>query len=148
MTGVQQAELVLAQQAVVTEMQVATTELRAVLDAEREALDRRDSIALDAATAAKARLLQRLESLDAERRQLAGVAPAPDAVVEVWRHICRQLDGCRRLNEANGSIVSRQLSHVRRALGILRGSGEAPPMLYGPAGEARAPNVRHSLSKA
>ncbi|MGH8155188.1 MAG: flagella synthesis protein FlgN [Rhodanobacteraceae bacterium] len=148
MTGGQQTDLAQAQQAVMVDMQVATTELRAVLDAEREALDQADSIALDAATSVKAQLLQRLESLDAERRQFEELAPAPGACLEVWRHVCRQLEECRRINETNGNIVTRQLSHVRRALGILRGSGEAPSVLYGRGGEARAPAIQHSLSRA
>jgi flagella synthesis protein FlgN len=148
MSGGQQAELVQAQRDVMADMQVAMTELRAVLDAEREALDRSDSIALDAATSVKAQLLQRLETLDAERRQFDEMAPAPDDCLDMWRHVCRQLEECRRINETNGSIVARQLSHVRRALGVLRGAGEAPPVLYGRGGEARAPTIRHSLSRA
>jgi flagella synthesis protein FlgN len=148
MTGTQQVELAQALQAVMADMQVATTELRAVLDAEREALDRADSIALDAATCVKAELLQRLESLESERRQFEELVPATDACVEIWRHVCRQLEECRRINETNGSIVDQRLTHVRRALGVLRGSGEAPPVLYGRGGEARTPTVQHSLTKA
>lgn len=140
-------ELAQARDAVVTDMQVATTELRAVLDAEREALGRCDSIALDAATSAKARLLQRLESLDGERRQLGDLAHA-QASSAIWQQICRQLDACRRLNETNGSIVAQQLAYVRRALGVLRGAGEGPPDLYGPGGHTQANPAPRPLSRA
>lgn len=147
MTGAPQADLALAQDAVIADMQTATVELRAVLDAEREALDRHDSIALDAATSAKAQLLQRLESLDAERRQLEQLAPVcgPSAV---WTQICLQLGACRRINEINGSIVTQQLTFVRRALGVLRGSGEGAPALYGPAGQPQMSAFPRPLSQA
>lgn len=143
----QPLELTQARDAVLTDMQVAVTELRAVLDAEREALDRLDSIALDAATSAKARLLKRLESLDVERRQLGDLAhgQTPSAI---WQQICCQLDTCRRINQTNGSIVARQLARVRRALGILGGSGEGPPLLYGPGGHTRASAAPRPLSRA
>jgi flagella synthesis protein FlgN len=135
-----------ARHAAVAEMEVAVVELRSVLDAERQALDSLDSIALDAATATKSQLLQRLESLDAERRQLDGLAPPRESAA--WRNICRELDACRRINEINGNIVEHQLLGVRRALGILRGSGDGPPVLYGPGGHAQAQVTPRSLSKA
>ncbi|HJP97239.1 MAG TPA: flagellar protein FlgN [Rhodanobacteraceae bacterium] len=141
------AELDETRDAVVAEMEIAVVELRSVLDAERQALDCADSIALDAATATKAQLLQRLESLDAERRQLVDIAP-PHEPSAAWRNIRRQLDDCRRVNAINGSIVEHQLHGVRRALGILRGSGEGPPVLYGPGGHAQAQVPPRSLSKA
>lgn len=141
------AELDEARQAIVAEMEVAVVELRSLLDAERQALDRLDTVALDSATAAKAQVLQRLESLDAERRQLDELV-APQEPPAAWRNIRRQLEGCRRINAINGSIVEHQLLGVRRALGILSGSGEGPPMLYGPGGHAHAQHPPRSLSKA
>lgn len=147
MAAVQQTELTQAQDAVMADLQAATIELRAVLGAEREALDRLDSIALDAATSSKARLLQRLEALDAERRQLDELLPVRTASA-LWPHLCRQLDDCRRINETNGSIVAQQLAGVRRALGVLSGFGEGPPVLYGPQGHAQAPSMSRPLSQA
>ncbi len=147
MIGAQQTDVAQAQDAAIADMQPATVELRAVLDAEREALDRHDSIALDAATSSKAQLLQRLESLDAERRQLEQLAPA-HAPSAPWPQICLQLGACRRINEINGSIVTQQLAFVRRALSVLRGSGEGPPALYGPAGHAQASAFPRPLSQA
>ena len=141
------AELDEAGHAVVAEMEVAVVELRSLLDAERQALDRLDTIALDSTTAAKAQVLQRLESLDAEHRQLHDLV-APREPSAAWRNIRRQLEACRRVNAVNGSIVEHQLRGVRRALGILGGSGEGPPMLYGPGGHAQAQVPPRSLSKA
>lgn len=147
MDGAQQAELAQAREDVMADIEAAVVELRAVLGAEREALDSLDSLALDAATSAKAELLQRLESLDAERSQLDDMG-APGETSGVWRNICRQLEVCRRINEVNGSIVGHRLLDVRRALGILRGAGEGPPLLYGPGGHAHAPVLPRPLSQA
>lgn len=147
MDGAQPPELAQTREAVMADMQAAVIELRALLDAEREALDRLDSLALDAATSAKAELLQRLETLQAERCQLDDMA-APREAAGVWQSICRQLEACRHINEINGSIVEHRLLDVRRALGVLRGSGEGPPVLYGPGGHARAHAVPRPLSQA
>lgn len=147
MAAVPRTELTRAQDAVLADMQAATVALRAVLDAEREALDRMDSLALDAATSSKAGLLQRLESLDAERRQLDDLVPAREAA-SIWPHLCRQLEDCRRINETNGVIVTQQLVGVRRALGVLAGSGEGPPALYGPGGESQVHIAPRPLSQA
>ncbi|HEX5353537.1 MAG TPA: flagellar protein FlgN [Rhodanobacteraceae bacterium] len=147
MDGAQQPELMQTREDVMADVQAAVVELRAVLDAEREALDRLDSLALDAATSAKAELLQRLDTLEVERCQLDDMA-APREASGVWRNICRQLEACRRINEVNGSIVEHRLLDVRRALGILRGSGEGSPVLYGPGGHAHAHAVRRPLSQA
>jgi hypothetical protein len=86
MDGTQQPELAQTRAAVMADMQAAVIELRAVLDAEREALDHLDSLALDAATSAKAELLQRLETLQAERCQLDDMA-APREAAGVWQSI-------------------------------------------------------------
>lgn len=147
MDEARQPELAQVREDMLVDMQAAVIELRAVLDAEREALDRLDSLALDAATSTKAELLQRLESLEAERSQLDDMAPG-ERSPDTWRHICGQLEACRHINEINGSIVAHRLHDVRHALGILRGSGDAPPVLYGPGGQAQAPTVPRRLSQA
>lgn len=147
MDGSRQPELAQALEDVTSDMQTAVVELRAVLDAEREALEQRDSLALDAATSAKSDLLRRLESLEAERRQLDDLAPHPGAS-GIWRHICGQLEACRHINEINGSIVAQRLRDVRFALGILRGSGEGTPLLYGPGGHTHAQALPRPLSQA
>lgn len=147
MDGSRQPELAQALEDVTTDMQAAVVELRAVLDAEREALEQRDSLALDAATSAKADLLRRLEALETERRQLGDLTPHAEASGN-WRHICRQLEACRHVNEINGSIVTQRLRDVRFALGILRGSGEGAPVLYGPGGHTQAQALPRSLSQA
>ncbi|SRR5579875_42779 len=147
MDGAAQPELAQARDAVTAEMLSAVIELRAVLDAEREALDHLDSLALDAATSAKADLLQRLESLQAERGQLDDMAAPPEAP-GIRRSFREQLETCRNINVINGRIVERRLLDVRRALGILRGAGEGPPVLYGPGGHAHAASVHRPLSQA
>lgn len=138
-------ELLQARRDTVDDMAGAVAQLRAALDAERGALDAGDSFALDTATAEKARLMQRLESLDAERRQFEQTLGAADAR---WPGVLAALGECRRLNEINGGIVERRLQDVRRALAVLQGAGEAPPTLYGPGGRTRTQAQRGSLSRA
>lgn len=147
MDGTPQTEVIQAREAVLADMQSAVIQLRAVLDAERVALDRLDSLALDTATAAKAELLRRLETLEAERCQLDDMR-ALRGTSAAWRQICGQLEACKHINEINGSIVEQRLRDVRRALGILRGSGDGPPVLYGPGGHAQAHSVPRPLSQA
>lgn len=147
MDGSRQPELQQTCDAVLADMQATVIQLRAVLDAEREALDRLDSRALDAATSAKAELLQRLDSLETERNQLDDMAAPREGLGVRW-HLREQLETCRDINETNGRIVERRLSYVRHALGILRGAGEVPPMLYGPGGRAQAATLHRPLSQA
>lgn len=134
--------------AVLGRLQAATIELRAVLDAEHEALMRRDALALDAATCAKSELLRRIEALDRERGLRRGRRAAPADHAPAWQGLGRQLEECRRLNEANGSLVARQLAFVRRALDVLNGAGDGPPLLYGPGGHAETQRAARPLSQA
>lgn len=137
-----------AQATVLARLQAAILELRAVLDAERAALVRRDPLALDAATSAKTSLLQRVDALDAERRRLWGLGPVPQRDAAAWQELGRQLEACRNINEANGALVARQLAFVRRALDILNGAGEGPPALYDPSGHTRTQRFVRSFSQA
>lgn len=141
-----QPELKSTRAAVLADMQAVVIQLRAVLDAEREALDCLDSLALDAATTAKSDLLQRLESLEAERGQLDDMAAPIEG--SSWRNLHTQLEACRDINDINGRIVVQRLRHVRHALGILRGIGEGAPVLYGPGGRAQAAVPHRPLSQA
>ncbi len=123
----------------------AVTDLRSALDAERDALNAHDPLALDAATSAKTDLLQRLQLLGTEQErldELVARSPVPDA----WRDIRRQLDACRRINAANGIIVDAQLRHVRRALSLLGGNDGVSPNVYGPRGVVTSHPASRSLS--
>ncbi|HZY33421.1 MAG TPA: flagellar protein FlgN [Rhodanobacter sp.] len=133
-----QHELNDALAAVLGDMQQAVDQLAQVLEAERAALDTRDSDALDQAGTRKQAIMLQLEQLDAERQQLADEQPAVAAAsTSVWSKVVQKLQYCHLLNQRNGSVVSQRLSQTRRALAVLTGhAGESE--LYGRSGELHA----------
>ena len=133
-----QHELDDALAAVLGDMQQAVDQLAQVLEAERTALDARDSDALDQAGTRKQAIMLQLEQLDAERRQLASEQPAvAAAATSAWSRVVQRLQYCHLLNQRNGSVVSQRLSQTRRALAVLTGhAGESE--LYGRSGELHA----------
>lgn len=133
--------------AVLGDMQQAVDQLAQVLEAERTALDARDSDALDQAGTRKQALMLQLEQLDAERQQLASEQPAvAAAAASAWSRIVQRLQHCHLLNQRNGSVVGQRLSQTRRALAVLTGhAGESE--LYGRFGELQA-NPRSQMLAA
>ena len=129
-----QADLQQALSAVLADIQAAVADLRQALGDEREALDRADPAALNRAGDAKQALLQRLERLDAERRQLAREAGAPNAGQQAaWTQVLQVLHECQRANQRNGRLIGQRLRHVRQALSVLTGQRDEAGV-YGPAG--------------
>ncbi|WP_108470753.1 flagella synthesis protein FlgN [Rhodanobacter thiooxydans] len=133
-----QHELDDALAAVLGDMQQAVDQLARVLEAERAALDTRDSDALGQAGTRKQTLMLQLEQLDAERQQLAFEQPAAAAAAtSAWSRVVQRLQYCHLLNQRNGSVVSQRLGQTRRALAVLTGhAGESE--LYGRSGELHA----------
>ena len=144
------------------EIAATASQMLGVLEAERSALASGDSQALDSASAAKQAHLQRLETLEAERRHLiAGIgsdARQPPFAMEraltkdaqalaQWRSALDVLARCHDLNQANGAIVELRLRQLRQAIDLLTG---APPAagLYGPQGERASLRRSHELARA
>lgn len=127
-----------ALQAVLEDMQQTVDALVLALEAERSAVYAADNGALDRAGTRKQSLMQRLEQLDAERRQLRREIPATaPAATPAWTRIKQSLRTCQQLNQRNGSAVNQRLVQVREALSVLTGhAGERS--LYGRAGELHA----------
>lgn len=134
--------------AVSRDMQQALDELAAALEAEFAAVHVLDSAALDSAGERKRALLQQLEKLDVERRQLLREAPhARSAAGAAWAGIKQSLRTCQQLNQRNGSVVNTRLNHVREALSVLTGhAGEGG--LYDQAGGVRASLRSRALAEA
>ncbi|MBD8881880.1 MULTISPECIES: flagella synthesis protein FlgN [Rhodanobacter] len=108
--------------ATLSDMRVALTMFEQVLEDERAALVAGDTVALGQAGTRKQALMQQLEQLDVERRQLANEqARAEDAPDPAWPSIVQSLQQCHRLNQRNGSIVNQRLQMVRQALAVLTG---------------------------
>lgn len=141
--------------ALVAEMAVVVEEMCVVLRAEREALDRYDSDALNEASALKSRTLVRLDELDAERVLMLRAADLDPqegmAKIDGWQPLLQQLAIGRDLNHENGEIVSRRLRQVRQALTMLNqmaGSSGAEAEVYGPKGLSRQRGGSSTLGKA
>ncbi|MEZ2416835.1 flagella synthesis protein FlgN [Luteibacter sp. RCC_6_2] len=114
--------------------------LHASLVEERMALGQADPQALEAAGRAKGKLLDRIEKLDVERRQLGDAAGIDSLLDPRWLHTLERLGECRQLNEVNGRIVAQRMGHVRQALALI--SGESPGgSTYGRNGVAKV-NLR------
>lgn len=143
-----QSELDATLAAVVEDMRLATNELAATLETEREALIGADAAALDQIGARKHALMQQLEQYDAERLQLIQATPAAAALLEAdWKQVLQSLETCRQLNLRNGTLVGQRLAQVRRALAVLTGQpGESG--IYGPSGELRARLRSQQLARA
>ncbi|NID16893.1 flagella synthesis protein FlgN [Luteibacter yeojuensis] len=122
--------------AVMGELAGEVDALHASLIDERMALDQGDTVALETAGRAKGNLLDRIEKLDVERRQLSEAAGIDSLGDPRWAPAVERLRECRNINEVNGRIVGQRMSHVRQALAVL--TGETPGgSTYGPNGVAK-----------
>jgi flagellar biosynthesis/type III secretory pathway chaperone len=98
-------------------------ESRALADGNHEGLGH--------ATEAKAKLVDALERLESERRELA---PDDGAThVEEWQRLRELIARCKEQNHRNGTLLNARAENVRSALKALRGS---EPELYGASGRA------------
>lgn len=110
--------------------------LHARLGEERSALDQANMPALEIAGRAKLQLLERIEKLEVERRQLSDASGIDSLHDARWTPTIDLLLECRRLNEVNGRIVAQRMGHVRQALALL--AGDAPGgSTYGPNGSTK-----------
>jgi flagellar biosynthesis/type III secretory pathway chaperone len=124
------------------------------LGRENQALVRGDAEQLNAAGAAKAQLVETLETLERQRLSLAeavtasvaragsrmGAATSPE-----WRRLLDLIGECKQQNERNGALVKARSEQVRTALRALRGT---EPDLYGRSGHAPATADARSLGSA
>ncbi len=98
------------------------------LDKENRALVESNSDALNSAGADKARLVETLEVLEHERRDLADTlsielsAHNSDEAGVRWRKLLSLIEKCRERNQRNGAIVKARREQVLEALKLLRGS--------------------------
>jgi flagella synthesis protein FlgN len=110
--------------------------LHASLIDERMALDQANMPALEVAGRTKSRLLDHIERLDVERRQISDAAGVDSLHDARWSPTIERLLECRRLNDVNGRIVAQRMAHVRQALALL--AGDAPGgSTYGPTGATK-----------
>lgn len=129
----------------------------ASLEAERQALARRDGDALLKAVSDKAASVASADGIEGRRQALldqlglgeragrSGRGFSADAgISQRWQQVLALTRQCRALNEANGQLIRGQRRRADGALRVLRGE-PAVAGEYGPGGERRAGGPRRSL---
>jgi flagellar biosynthesis/type III secretory pathway chaperone len=128
------------------EIEVARN-LAATLAAEQTALTGDSPAVVEQKAAEKLQLLNTIEKLEAERRELCTAPNGPGlaaAVAERWRALMELVAGCRTANEVNGHIIHVRQNQVRQLIDIVRGG---PAITYSPQGKTLAKALR-ALARA
>jgi flagellar biosynthesis/type III secretory pathway chaperone len=124
----------------------AAHSLATTLAAERTALTGDSPQAVEQQSAAKIQILETIEKLEAERRDL-WAAPAlglAATVAERWRALMELMAGCRSANDVNGHIIHVRQHQVQQLIDIVRGG---PAITYDPQGKTFA-NAPRALARA
>lgn len=127
-------------------------QIERALNDERQALERQDLAALEAAVAAKNTALAQHANFTSRGTTIdepGAVDPTSSTTGLQQRRIALRALGeiCDQLNRENGSLIHRMQERTRQALDILRRS-ERSPRLYSGAGTTEQSAGRHSLGKA
>ena len=125
----------------------AARQLAATLAAEQAALTGDSPQAVEQKAAEKLQLLNSIEKLEVERRELCPTPSGPGlamAVAERWRALMEVVAGCRTANEVNGHIIHVRQHQVRQLIDIVRGG---PAITYSPQGRTLAKALR-ALARA
>ena len=115
--------------AVVSEQLRCAEAMLETLTRESQAIAGGDTGALGAATEAKAKLVDALEKLESERREIASRDDAPG--VPEWQRLRDVIAQCKDQNQRNGLLLKARAENVRVALKTLRGS---EPDVYSASG--------------
>jgi flagellar biosynthesis/type III secretory pathway chaperone len=124
----------------------AAHSLATTLAAERTALTGDSPLAVEQQSAAKIQILETIEKLEAERRDLwakPGLGLAA-TVAERWRALMELMAGCRSANDVNGHIIHVRQHQVQQLIDIVRGG---PAITYDPQGKTFAKALR-ALARA
>lgn len=129
--------------------QIRTAEaMLGTLDSENKALLDNDADALSSAGTDKARLLQTLESLERERREIAGrlsVSPDVETGGSRWQHLLELMQACRRRNQSNGALVKVRRDQLLQVMKIVSGPQVE---LYDSKGAGPSLGAIHPLGRA
>ena len=123
-----------------------THRLLACLEAERDALTRRDTLALEKTT--RESIMAELgfgNDKDGLQRCFSSLAQT-DRLQALWQKLHRNLESCHDSNITNGGILELGRQHVEQALGILRGQSGTPSQ-YEPSGSTSADLGQRDLGK-
>ncbi len=133
--------------------------LRQSLEDERRALESQDLDALHAAADKKTRSVQRLQTLETERRRLCvesgvsdhngdmgALAAANVGIAEGWNRLMSVVSECNQLNATNGAVISLRRNQFETSLTVLRG-GSADTEFYGRDGKGTNDAGQQSLAE-
>jgi flagella synthesis protein FlgN len=115
----------------------------AALARENRALVDNNATELEAASSAKASLVEALESLESQRTQVTFAADAAGSAE--WGQLRGLMAQCKEQNQRNGTLLKARAENIRIALRTLRG-GE--PELYSQTGQTRVCNDARPLGSA
>jgi flagellar biosynthesis protein FlgN len=117
----------------------------ATLVRENRALVDSDTAELEAATSAKAALVERLDSLESQRTKLKETIAADAPGSAEWSQLRGLIAQCKEHNHRNGALLKARTEHVRIALRTLRGT---EPELYSPSGQTQSRTGARPLGSA
>jgi len=116
-----------------------------VLARENRALVDSNAAELEAASSAKAGLVERLESLESQRTKLRETIAADAPGSTEWGQLRDVIARCKEQNQRNGALLKARAENVRIALRTLRGT---EPDLYSPTGQTRSRTDARPLGSA
>jgi len=116
-----------------------------VLARENRALVDSNAAELEAASSAKAALVEQLESLESQRTKLRETIGADTPGSAEWARLREVIAQCKEQNQRNGALLKARAENVRIALRTLRGT---EPDLYSPTGQTRSRSDARPLGSA
>ena len=140
----------------------AAVALDQLLARERSLLTGEDAAAVEAVASEKATLLNRIEALETDRRQVLAIAglgvngtamerlarshspllgPALIETGRLWTALVAAMERCREGNDVNGAIVGLRQRQVRQLLNMLR-TGREDELTYSPTGRQGSGSAR------
>ena len=120
-------------------------DMLATLARENRALVDSNAAELEAASSAKAALVERLESLESQRTKLRETIAANTPGSAEWAQLRDVIALCKEQNQRNGALLKARAENVRIALRTLRGT---EPDLYSPTGQTRSRTDARPLGSA
>jgi len=138
-------------------------ELRRLLEEEREALERKDTMSLSDTAVQKRQCCNKLDELDKARSDISksrgfGVNPGEIAklaarcddstlLTQSWNRFLQVARECSDMNSGNGAIIRVRQKQINGAINLLR-AGSTDTDTYGPNGESHEDSRTRSLAQA
>jgi len=120
-------------------------DMLATLGRENRALVDSNAAELEAASNAKAILVDKLESLESQRTKITETIASDGPGSAEWRQLRDTIARCKEQNQRNGALLKARADNVRIALRTLRGT---EPDLYSPTGQTRSRTDARPLGSA